>query len=349
MDKDPQSLTGSDNPALELDELLHPYIMAKDDLESQSVVSRLLKKHAEPVIRFVVSYKLNLFSASQSGSQDADDILSEVNLGLIETLQQLRANPITRPIRDFRGYVAARAYCACSDYLRKKNPRRLSLKNRIRYVLGRSPGLDLWNRKGEWLCGLAVWRGSGENAPASLQQVESAAMEFDGPAEPLELSRWVFGKVGRPVRLDDLVSVATCLLGIPDSAGEDDGTILDRLPDLRSNIDSNVERRIHLERVWLEITKLPPRQRSALLLNLTDPSGFGVIALFPVAGIASLPEIAAALDMPPERLAEIWNMLPFDDVTIAKQLEVTRQQVVNLRKAARERLSRRTRAFARGA
>jgi RNA polymerase sigma factor (sigma-70 family) len=350
MNRQPQSSAGSNNPRLELDELLRPYVVAKDDVESQAIVSRLLERHAEPIIRFVVSYKLNLFAASQSRFQDTDDITSDVILGLVETLQELRANPLARPIRDFKGYVAARAYRACSDYLRKKNPRRLSLKNRIRYILDRSPDLDLWKSENEvWLCGLSAWRESGEPAPASLQHVEAAAIRFDGPGEPLELSRWVFDQVGRPVRLDDLVSVSSCLLGIGEGAGEEDGAVLDRLPDSRTGIDDEVERRIHLQRVWSEITKLPPRQRCALLLNLTDPSGFGVIALLPVAGIASPGEIAAAVDMAPERLAEIWNTLPFDDVTIASHLGVTRQQVVNLRKAARERLARRTRAFARSA
>jgi hypothetical protein len=208
----------------------------------------------------------------------------------------------------------------------------------------------MWkNANGEWLCGLAAWRSAGEIAPASLQQVESAVTQFDGRAEPLELSKWIFGQIGRPVRLDDLISIASCFFGVVNNAYEEDGAILDRLPDLRSNIDADVERRIHLQRVWLEITELPVRQRCALLLNLTDPSGFGVIALLPLAGIASLTDIAAALEMAPERLAQIWNMLPFDDVTIAEHLGVTRQQVVNLRKAARERLARRTRAFARGA
>ena len=44
--------------------------------------------------------------------------------------------------------------------------------------------------------------------------------------------------------------------------------------------------------------------------------------------------------MPPEHLAEIWNELPLDDRTIAGHLGLTRQQVINLRSAARQRLAR---------
>jgi len=42
-----------------------------------------------------------------------------------------------------------------------------------------------------------------------------------------------------------------------------------------------------------------------------------------------------------EALAELWNSLPLDDHAIAARLGITRQQVINLRRAARERLARR--------
>jgi hypothetical protein len=41
-------------------------------------------------------------------------------------------------------------------------------------------------------------------------------------------------------------------------------------------------------------------------------------------------------------LSALWDQLPLDDLSIAARLGVTRQQVINLRKAARARLARRT-------
>jgi hypothetical protein len=38
----------------------------------------------------------------------------------------------------------------------------------------------------------------------------------------------------------------------------------------------------------------------------------------------------------------LWNKLPMDDNGIAAFLRVTRQQVINFRKSAKERLARRT-------
>jgi len=40
-------------------------------------------------------------------------------------------------------------------------------------------------------------------------------------------------------------------------------------------------------------------------------------------------------------LNEIWSDLPLDDMTIAGRLDLTRQQIINLRKSTRLRLSRR--------
>ncbi len=43
--------------------------------------------------------------------------------------------------------------------------------------------------------------------------------------------------------------------------------------------------------------------------------------------------------------AELWNQLPLDDAAIAELLDLTRQHVVNLRKSARKRLTRRLKGF----
>ena len=58
-------------------------------------------------------------------------------------------------------------------------------------------------------------------------------------------------------------------------------------------------------------------------------------------GIATFQELAGMLGMAKEELAELWNRLPLDDNEIGARLGVERQQVINLRSAARQRLQRR--------
>ncbi|HET9710773.1 MAG TPA: hypothetical protein VFP64_02790, partial [Pyrinomonadaceae bacterium] len=100
-----------------------------------------------------------------------------------------------------------------------------------------------------------------------------------------------------------------------------------------------------LQRLWDELQQLPLNQRSALLLNLKDSSGFGCITLFPATGIATVRQLADVLQISVERFAEVWNDLPLEDAKIAELLGLTRQQVINARKSGRERLARRLKGF----
>ena len=56
-------------------------------------------------------------------------------------------------------------------------------------------------------------------------------------------------------------------------------------------------------------------------------------------------QIAELLERSPQEFHGLWNRLPLDDLSIAQLLGLTRQQVINLRKSARERLSRHLAAF----
>jgi hypothetical protein len=93
------------------------------------------------------------------------------------------------------------------------------------------------------------------------------------------------------------------------------------------------------------VRQLPRRQRAALLLNLRNPNGVNVITLFPATGVATVEQIAEALEMTCEEFEKLWGALPMDDLSIAEYLGATRQQVINLRKNAREKLMRRIQAF----
>jgi DNA-directed RNA polymerase specialized sigma24 family protein len=122
---------------------------------------------------------------------------------------------------------------------------------------------------------------------------------------------------------------------------EPEGDHLVHLPDSRSNTAADLEQRLWLRTLWSEIRQLPPRQRVALILHLRDERGRSAAALLPLTGTASMRQIAAALEIPAQQFAQLWNRLPIDDAAIAGLLGTTRQQVINLRKAARERLGRR--------
>ncbi len=345
---------------LQIDSLLLRYLKAASEIESQNLAAQLISEHAEPVIEGVLRYKLGVstnFASTNSSSQEAEDIFSEIILEVLMRLRKFKAEPSQMGIKDFRSLVAVIAYQACAKDLRKKNPQRSSLKNRLRYVLTRWQGFALWkDQNGELICGFVKWQNQPEaRSNVRLRQLRDNLQTFKqselpqgvGTSDnPAALLTAIFKWIGGPIQLNDLVQIAAELWGIKDYAADRDsdkgmaGSALNQLPDRRANIETEVEKRMYLESIWSEIRQLPERQRNALLLNLTDATGYGVIALLPITGIASFREIAEVLGMSAEHLAEIWNDLPMDDATIATHLKVTRQQVINLRKSARERLMR---------
>jgi hypothetical protein len=145
------------------------------------------------------------------------------------------------------------------------------------------------------------------------------------------------------------VDIVAALWGIKDhteqSAPRDaEADSLAQLAQQNTDLAAEIDNRFFLKWLWEEICQLPVRQRMALLLNLKDDQGGGVAALLPITGIASLRQIASALEMLDEDFAHLWPRLPLDDASIAGLLSITRQQVINLRKCARERLARKMRA-----
>ncbi|MEO6725925.1 MAG: hypothetical protein ABIP14_11580 [Blastocatellia bacterium] len=349
-----------------IDHLLQPLLLAINAAEAEQTLAHLITTHIEPVIKSIVYFKLRVRAGDGSPEiEDADDIRQEAVAEALIELRKFQSQPDHYPIGDVRGLAATITYRACYRWLRRQSPHRHALKKRLQYVLTRQSALALWpDAKKKLLSGLAAWCGSNKRAAAaSLQQLagdESLRVlsrrmgEGKSAAALNELLAAIFSATRLPIELDDLVYLTAALLGIKDepitsiSQGSESGEnqaieLLDTTP--RADIAWQTEKRIFLQRVWKEAQLLPHVQRAALLLNLRDEGGHGCIALFPAVGVATMRQLAAALEMPIERFAELWNQLPLDDATIAGLFNLTRQQIINARKAARERLARRLRGF----
>ena len=165
----------------------------------------------------------------------------------------------------------------------------------------------------------------------------------DGPAvsensgEAVHLVETILEEHGAPMRFDDLVERVARHWGVsdwPSAAGSDraEQTI---------SVETRLMQRDGLRLLWQEISRLPLAQRISLLLNMREEGGGAALTLLPLTGIATVGEIAAMLEMPEAELAEMWPGLPADDSRIAARLRLNRQQVINLRRSARERLKRR--------
>ncbi|HTD23964.1 MAG TPA: hypothetical protein VK738_15005 [Terriglobales bacterium] len=326
-----------------MDLLLESYAKCDETDASEELLQKLVGV-VRPVIESVVQRRLVFCTSAEF--QDRDDVCGEVVVGLICRLRAFRDGESTIPIESVSSYAATAAHHACDEYLRRKYPQRRRLKTKLRYVLNTEPQFAVWeNVTGQnraWLCGLKAWQLQG-NEPArrlsaGRQDISIRATDRSRRSVVAMLAT-IFDTVQSPILLDELVSIVARLWGVSDR--------LETIDPEKSNSslvpdpESHLVQRSSLERLWHEIRDLPIPQRVALLLNLRSGEGDSPIVILPFMGIASIRQIAEVLNIPAEEFAELWNKLPVDDQMIAGRLAITRQQVINLRKSARERLRRR--------
>lgn len=338
------------------DRVLAPFLEAEDAEAAREALGQLLESHATPLLRAVTRRQLGGSAPVQEG-QDVEDVVAGALLRLAEQLWSSRGAR-SAPIESFAGYVVATAQNACHAFLRRRQPERARLRSRLRYLLTHDPQLALWDGAGaEASCGLAAWRGQAASAEAAGRLAEmrgrvAADVRPEGArSQALAFARLVrelLARAGGPCRLVELVVLLEDILGIvagpsASSEGLSDDSGEAAVPSPEPSHGDVIERRVELERLWAEVRLLPRHQRMALLLNLRDAGGRGMIGLLPLIGLATQAEIAAVLEMSPQRLEAVWEDLPREDDWIAGELGVTRRQVINFRKCARERLWRRTR------
>ena len=338
-----------------MDNLLLTFIEESNDEQADLCLAQLIDEHAAPIVREILGASLRFHvdvPGAGSSKQDAGDLFNDIVVNLVSRLRQIKHNPAEAGIADFRSYVAATAYNACNLYFRQKFPRRSRLKNRLRYLLSHYPDFALWTTDASgMLCGLAAWQEQTRYASAGLLEkirqdpgewTEQVGLTSVGHkrGELISLLKAIFQWCEGPIKLDDLVNIVAEISREKDLPDEPIETAMNVAAPVVS-FETALELQLNLKLLWREICQLPPRQRVALLLNYRDSHGQELISLLPYTRAATIEQIAEALEFPLAEFLRLWKDLPLDDVAIAELLGATRQQVINLRKCARERLERR--------
>ena len=315
-------------------DLLRDYLTATGT-EADIHLARILGE-ARQTIRRVVSSVYR-----DSGGNDAEDVISDTLADLLRRLRDLHADP-SRPIDDLRGYIVRCAYNRCHERLRERYPARNRLRNQLQYLFRHERRLALWRTEsGVTVCGLAAHAGREPVAPAVAERIHLAARSdpaAENRAQITALAEGVLRKAGGPLDLDTLVGTIGRLIDLEQQRAEVPLELLEQR--MEAAADDALEMRISLRQMWEDIRQLAPKQRVALLLNLTDVHGRECTTLLPLTRTATIAEIAAAVEMPLDRFAAVWNDLPLSDAAIAELLQATPRQVIKLRRLARERLRR---------
>ncbi len=341
-------------------ELLASYLRASDG-DAPACLEALLKA-LTPRIEGILRKEWGCTGRDRSGNHadDLDDLRSETLLRLIRRLGEARSGT-GEAIRDVEAVAALLAGQTVTARLRRERPAWTYLSNRIRYLLtrcGDRTALTLWRGDGadRWT-GWRWWRTEGKSprpesdALKRRTQLEANSQQCSGWIFPdedpvglalLPFMERLFRWLDTPLLLPRLIKVSAEIRQVreatriePESPHEVHP--LERVSDARGEFVRQLEVREFLRDLWFELGLLPLRQRTALVLTLSE----GVIRLLPAEGLASLREIAALLEMPAEELAGLWPDLPLDDRRVAERLHLQPRQVIVLRQNARDRLRRR--------
>ena len=342
------------------DPRLAPWLTAPTDEEASRVLAQVLNEIAEPVLARVIRGKFGV----NGHRQDAEDIIGEARLQIIRRLQRLREAPpdaAERPLIDFQAYVASVAYTTWALTVRRRNPARAALADRLRYLLeGRTQqrGFAQWTgRGGESWAGFEAWRdreqflaGTGQKAGRLLANPHGAAAEIlpadaDRQRMPLpELLACLFTWLGEPLRQRDLIDVVARWQGIPEGSWETLATDAEDAPAAETpatGASPHDELRWKEYLAWLlgAVGRLTRRQRSAFLLHSSCLHEMERL------GLTGIRQTASLLEFPPAQMAEHWVQLPLEDRVIGSIMGLERQSVINERKTARAILGRAWQCF----
>jgi hypothetical protein len=306
-------------------DLLREFLDCLDPVESEHLLERLVQEQAAPIVDKVVWSKIR--------GTTGEDVRSEVIADLISKLRELKASGDRETIRDFRAYTAVTAYHGCDKFYRRAFPQRYRLENQLRYLLGKHVRLGIWVAPdGEWICGKKVLN---KGLPR-LESIEKTDATWASSREAVRLVEKILDECSAPLPFNDLVERIAEHWRISDKHELRGVDLANQAP----SVETKLTQRAWLKRVWSEIGGLPRAQRISLLLNLRDERGDAALTLLPMTGVATLSQIATAVEMSVEELTLVWKGLPLDDLRIAARLGLNRQRVIDLRRSARQRLNK---------
>lgn len=318
-----------------------------DPIAADRLLGDLVRDQVDPLVMQIVSSRMRRRGTAHQAQ--IEDVASDTVVAFLLHVEDLRGGRAV-PVENLQAFVATLAARACSDHFRRTYPAFHSLRNKLRYLFEKYPELARWKdaASGDWVCGLADWRLPDRRTREVVDDIDDvnrhpAMEEIVRVAHPADQLAQLFREIDAPMRFDDLAPLMARLWGVQETTAEatSETSAEQEFADGACPVDVTLGRKQWLARLWEEICELNGNQRAALLLNLKDQDGSCAASLFVMTGVASVRKIAEAVNIPAVQFAEVWSRLPLGDAEVAALLGLTRQQVINLRKCARERLARR--------
>lgn len=326
----------------ENDALLKPFLSAEAEAESEDCLNRLFEETIIPQIQKVLASYLTLTF------DEKEEIQSDAQTRILKVLRKLRSGNISaNPINNLSAYTSTVTFNCRKDFILSKQPEWRRNDNRLRRM--RDGGELNFFTDGE-----------GVQFVCLESHTETASeMEFD------EIVSQVCRKYPNHLFLKTQILAPSILktangalpknillkaiLEITDAVNIEEIELPEEMFEYARKDDFIAKRqKNYLRRIWDEIKTFPPNQRKVLILSLKESRRTEVVTLLLKKRIATIKEIAEALEVNLEEFSEIFAKLPMTSQEIAEFLDIKdsektskEQKVDNLRRIARDLLRRR--------
>ncbi len=322
--------------------------------KSQQSIEEIIDNYADPIIKKILNHRLNLYFnplRKDLHQPEAEDLYQTAVLKLVARLNKSNLDLSRENIEEIKSYVAAIAHNVCNDFLRMKYPERNRLKNRLRDLMRRTSGFSYWKSDELFLCGYAKWTGEKESPRAVevMRELEEkrnrveAGKLADLSGLPLtSLIAKLFDRCEGPVEIERLVQIVANLQGIKDypkeSIDADMGTV-NQIAEQPGRYYEHLEAREFLVRLWAELCELPLNQRKTFVLTSYDHHGESLLHMLLREQIVTISQIYTSLETTREELIVVWDKLPMNISTAAKELRTSKHMIAKWRHRAMKRLA----------
>jgi hypothetical protein len=347
-----------------MDSMTQSLLDSRNEMERGRLLEEMIRVRTAPLVRKVLRQRLGFYlnlDGRSPRNPEAEDLYDRILRRLEQRLRDLLAEPEQHPIDDYGRCVFNVATHECENFLRAKSDPRSRLKNNLRGMIRRHSEFKVWESDdGRLLCGFAAWEGRRISIASSerLARLKANPELFKSkkftykslqkapyPKFIAEILQWL----GDPVGFEDLVELVPLFRQIEDQPiepigpAEKDQELQLADPELQTSDGlekpqagddpekpqngAGLEKKILVKQLWEGLKQLPPESRLILCLSPVGEECDDLWDLLLTTDVVTLAELADGLEIPLERMTEIWLQAPMNSRTLADYLGATASQV----------------------
>lgn len=321
-----------------MDSILKSLLSSQDPTERQQLFTELIDIWTAPLIRQVLWQKLGLTVAAKGDLPQSvgTELYRRIRLEVAEAVRDLVAAPARATIKNYQQFVLDAANEACRRHLEDQSHPNAHLRRNLRSLLERTPEFTLWRDDGILLCGFAGWEGRRISIASSSRMAKlKENPELFKPAKggrnellemPIDkLIGELLHSLGDPIEFDDLVMLIAIYRRIPEIPLEPGSHAQSALEAAAPGAYLDTVEKA--QKFWREMKKLPAPWRLTLCLSPVGKDREDVWDQLLASEALTLPELAEGLELPLEKVLQLWHEAPMDRHTLAGHLDVPPSQV----------------------